>query len=91
MAKSGILRSPPGPADDLQKLQTYLDHMDNPFGVPVQFRILTAQEHGVSSVVITGCDTYLAAKVAKVAHHEIAFGTPSKRPACTPRRWGSAR
>ncbi|MBR1660621.1 MAG: nitroreductase family protein, partial [Oscillospiraceae bacterium] len=45
-----------------------------PFSVPVSFRLLDAKEHGLSSSVIVGADTYLAAKVEKLPNFEIAYG-----------------
>lgn len=60
--------------DDLEKLEAFLKAPSNPFGVPVDFRILGAKEYGLSSPVIIGADTYLAAKVARVEHYELAFG-----------------
>lgn len=59
---------------DKNELQTYIDKLKNPFGVPIAFRLLGAKEYGVSSPVIIGEDTYLAAKVSKQKNFEIAFG-----------------
>ncbi len=59
---------------DREKLERFLNAPTNPFGVPISFRILDAKENGLSSPVIVGADTYLAAKVARVDHHEIAYG-----------------
>ncbi len=40
----------------------------------MEFRLLDAKEHKLSSPVIVGGDTYLAAKVKRADHFEIAFG-----------------
>lgn len=61
-------------AEDKQKLEEYLKKVDNPFGVPVEFRFLDAKEHGLSSPVIVGTDCYVAAKVRRVPQAEIAYG-----------------
>ena len=61
-------------AEDRAALESYVSACANPFGVPVTFRLLDAKEHGLSSPVIVGADTYLAAKVARTANYEMAFG-----------------
>ena len=60
--------------EDRQKLEQYLEILDNPFDVPVEFRFLDAKEHGLSSPVIVGTDLYIAAKVSRVPQAEIAYG-----------------
>ena len=60
--------------EDRRKLENYVAALENPFGVPIRFRFLNAKDHGVSSPVVTGADEYLAAKVGKADHYEIAFG-----------------
>ena len=60
--------------DDRSALENYTTSLTNPFSVPITFRLLDAKEHGLSSPVIVGADTYLAAKVGKVPHFEIAYG-----------------
>ncbi len=55
-------------------LEAHLGSQTNPFGVPVGFRLLDAKEYGLSSPVILGEEKYLAAKVKRVPHYEIALG-----------------
>lgn len=52
-------------AEDKLKLEEYLKTLDNPFGVSVEFRLLNAKEHNLSSPVIIGADHYVAAKVSR--------------------------
>ena len=59
---------------DKKRLEDYVNSLENPFGVPVEFRILEAKENDLSSPVIVGEHTYLAAKVKRVDHFEIAYG-----------------
>ena len=59
---------------DKKRLEDYLNSLENPFGVPVEFRILDAKENDLSSPVIVGEHTYLAGKVKRVDHFEIAYG-----------------
>lgn len=61
-------------AEDSAALEAYIAQLRNPFGVPVTFRLMDAKTHNLSSPVIIGEQAYLAAKVARVAHYEIAFG-----------------
>lgn len=59
---------------DRTNLEEYINAMTNPFGVPVEFRLLDAKAHKLSSPVIVGENTYLAAKVKREGHYEIAYG-----------------
>lgn len=61
-------------AEDKSKLEEIIRTADNPFGVPVDFMLLDAKENGLSSPVIVGCELYLAAKVKREKHFELAFG-----------------
>lgn len=59
---------------DRKKMEEFIREETNPFGVPVEFFLLNKNEHGLSSVVLTGEDLWMAAKVKKVPRHEIAWG-----------------
>ena len=61
-------------SEDRQKLADFLKTADNPFDVPIEFRILDAKKYGLSSPVIVGTDEYVAAKVSRIPQFEIAFG-----------------
>lgn len=61
-------------AEDRSALEAYTTSLTNPFSVPITFRLLDVKEHGLSSPVIVGADTYLAAKVRRVPNFEIAYG-----------------
>ena len=60
--------------EDRSALEAYTASLTNPFSVPVAFRLLDVKEYGLSSPVIVGADTYLAAKVEKAPNFEIAYG-----------------
>lgn len=60
--------------EHLQALEAHIGSQENPFGVPVVFRLLDTKEHGLSSPVILGEEKYLAAKVKRVLRYEIALG-----------------
>ena len=61
-------------AENRSALEAYMASLTNPVSVPVTFRLLDAQKDALSSPVIVGADTYLAAKVGKVPNFEIAYG-----------------
>ncbi|MCR4787664.1 MAG: nitroreductase [Lachnospiraceae bacterium] len=55
-------------------ISEYIKDIANPFGIPVEFVLLDAKEHGLSSPVLSGEGTYIAAKVAKKPCAEVAYG-----------------
>lgn len=66
-------------AGDKTKIEEYLKSLNNPFGVPVEFRILEAKKEGLSSPVLVGAETYVGAKAPRVHNMEIAFGYEFER------------
>ncbi len=66
--------------EDREKLTEYISAgVSNPFGIPVEFVLLDAEENGLSSPVITGEKLYVAGKVAKVPYADVAFGYSFER------------
>ncbi|SEA05677.1 Nitroreductase [Lachnospiraceae bacterium NK3A20] len=61
-------------AEDMQKITEFIRDVPNPYGIPVEFLLLDANEHGLTSPVITGATLWIAGKVKKVPHAEEAFG-----------------
>ena len=59
---------------DRESLRAFLPTLRNPYDIPVEFVLLDAKEHGLSSPVLQGETLYIAGKVAKVPHCEEAFG-----------------
>ena len=60
--------------DILEKILQYAKNEDNPYGIPVEWKILNAKTDGVSSPVIVGTDAFIAGKMKRVPHAEEAFG-----------------
>ena len=60
--------------EDLQKLSSFMAEIENPYGIPVEFKLLDAKEEGLSSPVVSGENLYVGAKVQCVPHMEEAFG-----------------
>ena len=52
-------------AKDKAALEQYIQTVSNPFDIPVEFRLLRAKEHKLTSPVIVGEKYYIAAKLAK--------------------------
>lgn len=61
-------------AEDAQKLAEFAQTAENPYGLPITWRLLDADKEGLSSPVIVGADTYIAGKMARTDHAEEAFG-----------------
>lgn len=59
---------------DLAALEQFIQNVENPFDVPVTFKLLDAKEYGLSSPVISGTGMYLGAKVPRRKYFEIGFG-----------------
>ncbi len=59
---------------DQDKLESFIAGLEDPFGIPIEYRFLKAKEHGLNSPVLVGEDVYLAGKVKKGKLAEVAFG-----------------
>ena len=66
-------------AEDAEKILAYASALENPYGLPITWRILNAKEHKLSSPVIAGTDIYIAGKMKRVPHAEEAFGYAFER------------
>ena len=60
--------------EDKDAICQYIQNVPNPFGVKVEFRLLDAKEHDLSSSVVVGANQYIAAKVPKCKQLEIGCG-----------------
>ena len=52
----------------------YAEKAGNPYNIPISWVLLNTEEHGLSSPVIAGEDTYIAGKLKPVQYFEEAFG-----------------
>ena len=59
---------------DAGKIMDFAGQADNPYGISIEWKLLDAKEHGLSSPVIVGTDMYIAGKMRRVPHAEEAFG-----------------
>ncbi len=61
-------------AAQLSDLREFMADIPNPYGIPVEFRLLDAKAHGLSSPVLNRADLYAAAKIRRCLHFEEAYG-----------------
>ena len=60
--------------EDLDRIRAYAEHLENPFGVPVKFVFLNAEEKGLSSPVVTGESWYVAGLEEAAPGTDAAYG-----------------
>lgn len=60
--------------DIRQNLLSYAEHIENPFGIPVEFKFLDAKEKGLICPVVSGTDLYVGAKIKNIPNASVAFG-----------------
>ncbi len=60
--------------DDAQRIVGFAETIENPYDIPIEWKLLDAKKHGLSSPVIVGTDAYIAGKMRRVPHAEEAFG-----------------
>lgn len=60
--------------EDAQKIIEFAEKLENPYDLPITWRLLDAKKHGLSSPVIVGTDCYIAGKLRRAPHAEEAFG-----------------
>lgn len=57
-----------------EQLLAYAGEIQNPFGIPVEVKLLDAKEHGLVCPVVSGTDLYVGGKVKNVSGASAAFG-----------------
>ena len=60
--------------EDASAIMEYANKVENPYSIPIEWKLLDADEYGLSSPVIVGANAYLAGKMRRVPHAEEAFG-----------------
>lgn len=60
--------------EEAEKITGFAEKLENPYDIPIEWKLLDAKKHGLSSPVIVGTDTYIAGKMRRVPHAEEAFG-----------------
>lgn len=59
---------------DKEKLCSFMKNIENPFNIPVNFKLLDAREHGLTCPVVSGTDLYVGGKIKSVPNANVAFG-----------------
>ncbi|MCR5174528.1 MAG: nitroreductase [Oscillospiraceae bacterium] len=60
--------------EDAARLLAFAEKAENPYGLPIECRLLSAKADGLSSPVISGTDAWIAGKLKAAPHAEEAFG-----------------
>ena len=61
-------------AEDRKKLTSFMDKIENPYGIPIEFKLLDANEQKLTCPVVVGTNLYIGAKAQRVPHIEEAVG-----------------
>ncbi len=60
--------------EDAEKILSFAEKVENPYDLPIFWKILDGKKHGLNSPVIVGTDTYIAGKMRPLSYAEEAFG-----------------
>ena len=60
--------------DNMNKLSSFIKEIENPYGIPIEFKILDGKKQNLPCPVVIGTDLYVGAKAPRVPHVEEAFG-----------------
>ncbi len=60
--------------EDAQAILEFAKKVNNPYNIPITWKLLDVDKYGLSSPVIVGADTFIAGKMKRVPHAEEAFG-----------------
>ncbi len=66
--------SRPVAAQEIEKLLTFAQTIENPYGIPVAFKLLSAKESGLVCPVVNGVDQYVGGKICRGPLANAAFG-----------------
>lgn len=59
---------------DIEKLLSFINGIENPYGIPVEFKLLNGKKQTLSCPVVIGTNLFIGGKVQRVPHAEEAFG-----------------
>ncbi len=60
--------------EDIQKLTAFMETIENPYGIPVEFKLMDAKEYGLTCPVVVGTDLYVGGKIKWSPKASVAFG-----------------
>ena len=61
-------------SEDLDKLSSFMERIENPYGIPVEFKLLDGKKQKLKCPVVSGTDLFIGAKAARAPHMEEAVG-----------------
>ena len=61
-------------SEDLEKLSSVMADLKNPYGIPVQCKLLDGKQRPLKCPVVSGTDLFVGVKVKRLPHMEEAFG-----------------
>lgn len=67
------------PLDEETKQKLLSFNMENPYGIPVTVKFLSAKKDGLTCPVVTDCDLYVGGRVKDVPKASVAFGYSFER------------
>lgn len=59
---------------DREDLISFLATVENPFHIPVSFKLMDAKTHGLTCPVVVGTDLYVGGKIQNIPNASVAFG-----------------
>lgn len=59
---------------DLDSLMTFAKTIENPYKIPVEFKIIDAKQYGLSCPVTVGTDLFIGGKIKCAENASVAFG-----------------
>ena len=60
--------------DSKEKLLNFMNNIENPYNIPVQFKLISAKENGLICPVVSGTDLYVGGKIKDQPNGNVAFG-----------------
>ena len=64
---------------DIEKLTAFAQTIENPFKIPVDFKLMNAKEYGLNCPVVVGTDLYVGGKIKCTENASVAFGYSFER------------
>lgn len=60
--------------EDRNLLSSFIETIENPWHIPVTFKMLDARENGLLCPVVVGTDLYIGGKIKNIPNASVAFG-----------------
>ena len=60
--------------NDIEKLTAFAQKIENPFKIPVDFKLRSAKEYGLNCPVVVGTDLFVGGKIKCTENASVAFG-----------------